>query len=65
VFLRKLLPAARAVSAKVCFYWKRCRIFVSRCAASAAFSVGAATAAVAENLAPAVVSNVSLYIETM
>ena len=40
-------------------------IFVSCCTASAAFSVGAATAAAAENLAAAVVNNVSLYVETM
>jgi len=43
---------------------KRGGIFVSRCAASAAFSVGAVTA-VAENLAAAVVNNMSLYVETM
>jgi len=34
-------------------------------AALTAFSVGAATAAVAENSAAAVVNNVSLYVETM
>jgi len=33
--------------------------------AAAAFSVGAATTAVAENLVAAVVNNVSLYVETM
>ena len=69
VFLRKSLPGAEQRFPLKCVFSgsaaKCCHIFVSRCAASAAFSVGAATAAVAENLAAAIVSNVSLYVETM
>ena len=66
VFLRKSLPAAEQRFPLKCVLVEALPHFRQPLRSlGSLFSIGAATAAVAENLAAAVVNNVSLYVETM